>query len=332
MAINITFMIGNGFDRQLGLETSYTSFYKWNSDKENNPEYNDRNMIYKSIVEDVEKWSDFESALGEFTKSELKESGSKEDFFIDLDEVINDLINYLQQEEKQLNLNNGKLNETVRDTLNNFHKELAPKEVNRIESTLSKYDSANFETICFNYTGAVEKFFQSAMSTSYKFYGKNQYSKINKPLYVHGKHNYHVIVGVDNNTQLNEELFTKDEIAELTKFSMIEDARDTRLDDATRIIENSNILVIFGMALGETDASWWKLVGDWLVEDENRYLIIHSFEENYSTRLTRQVKRVRKKVEDKFLKFVEGEDEVESRLREQIFVIVNSKNTFMIKE
>lgn len=331
MAINITFMIGNGFDRQQGLKTSYQSFYEWNSNKDNHPNYNENNMIYKSIVNNVKKWSDFESALGEFTKNELVKN-NKEQFFIDLDEVIDDLINYLQFEELNFVQDETKLKKVTTNTLSSFYKELAPKEIYRIESLLKEYDSSVFNVICFNYTNVVEKFVTTSIGLNYDFFKQKYTSKILKPLYVHGSHDYHVVIGLDNASQLNEGLFTSDEIAELTKFSIIEDSRDNRLDEATRIIANSNIVVIFGMALGETDASWWKLVGDWLVEDESRYLIIHSYEENYSTRLTRQVKRVRKKVEDKFLKFIEDDVEGKDKLREQIFVIVNSKNTFMIKE
>lgn len=331
MAINITFMIGNGFDRQQGLKTSYKSFYEWNSNKDNHPDYNENNMIYKSIVRDVEKWSDFESALGEFTKNELVKINNKEQFFIDLDEVIDDLINYLQFEELNFVQDETKLKTATTNTLASFYKELAPKERDRIESLLKEYDSSLFNVICFNYTNIVERFVVSGVGSSYNLFEQRYASKILRPLYVHGTHDYHAVIGVDNASQLNEGFFTADDIAELTKFSIIEESRDTRLDDAKRLIENSNIIVIFGMSLGETDASWWRLVGEWLATAEDRYLIIHSFERNYSTRLTRQVKRVRKKVEDRFLNYVEVDEETKNRLREQIFIIVNSQNTFMIE-
>ncbi len=42
--MNITFLIGNGFDLNLGLKTRYTDFYKYYM------EHNPNNLISKSIL------------------------------------------------------------------------------------------------------------------------------------------------------------------------------------------------------------------------------------------------------------------------------------------
>ena len=61
--MNITFMIGNGFDLQLGLKTRYIDFYNYYIAKNNN------DMIAKSINENYDLWSDLEVGLGEFTST-----------------------------------------------------------------------------------------------------------------------------------------------------------------------------------------------------------------------------------------------------------------------
>lgn len=60
--MNITFLIGNGFDLNLKLNTRYSDFYKYYI--KNDP----KDLLSKSIKEDYEIWSDLEVGLGEFLK------------------------------------------------------------------------------------------------------------------------------------------------------------------------------------------------------------------------------------------------------------------------
>ena len=60
--MNITFLIGNGFDLNLKLNTRYSDFYKYYI--ENAP----KDLLSKSIKEDYKMWSDLEVGLGEFLK------------------------------------------------------------------------------------------------------------------------------------------------------------------------------------------------------------------------------------------------------------------------
>ncbi len=61
--MNITFLIGNGFDLNLKLDTRYTDFYKYYI--KNDP----KDLLSKSIKDDYEMWSDLEVGLGEFLKN-----------------------------------------------------------------------------------------------------------------------------------------------------------------------------------------------------------------------------------------------------------------------
>ena len=68
--LNITYILGNGYDIQLGLKTAYSDFYEYlikNRSKEL-----ENNSIFKEIVSDkIGYWSDFELALGKYTKGNL---------------------------------------------------------------------------------------------------------------------------------------------------------------------------------------------------------------------------------------------------------------------
>lgn len=65
--MNITFFIGNGFDINLGLNTTYSSFYPYFIDKAR-----ENNMIRKWLEEDKMNWADleknWEKNLGRYQK------------------------------------------------------------------------------------------------------------------------------------------------------------------------------------------------------------------------------------------------------------------------
>ena len=76
--MNITFLIGNGFDIGLGLRTSYENFYKEYC-KINPYEDNSNIQNFKKLLENrsndkyygIRDWSDFEKAFGEHAEDFL---------------------------------------------------------------------------------------------------------------------------------------------------------------------------------------------------------------------------------------------------------------------
>ena len=42
-----------------------------------------------------------------------------------------------------------------------------------------------------------------------------------------------------------------------------------------RSIENANLIVVFGMSIGETDRQWWKLVAERLKHPNVRMIVFH---------------------------------------------------------
>ena len=61
--MNITFLIGNGFDLNLKLNTRYSDFYEYYI--KNDP----KDLLSRSIKNNYEMWSDLEVDLGEFLKN-----------------------------------------------------------------------------------------------------------------------------------------------------------------------------------------------------------------------------------------------------------------------
>ena len=63
----VTFIIGNGFDIQMGLNTRYSDFYKvYTEIKEKDSEL--IKWFKGEISKDWENWADFELGMGRFSK------------------------------------------------------------------------------------------------------------------------------------------------------------------------------------------------------------------------------------------------------------------------
>ena len=88
--MNILFMIGNGFDKNLGLNTSYIDFYEYYVKLPSS------NEVVKVFKDDLKKnnyvdWSDLELALGEYSSNFKKE----EDYILLINDIIMNLKEYL---------------------------------------------------------------------------------------------------------------------------------------------------------------------------------------------------------------------------------------------
>ena len=101
--MNIVYLVGNGFDLNLGMETEYKHFFKYYL---SNIGSNDSPHIKKfkdTLKKDKEKWSYLEEELGKYSK-EME----KEEAIILHDHLIEHLSKYLASEEdKYSNFSNG---------------------------------------------------------------------------------------------------------------------------------------------------------------------------------------------------------------------------------
>lgn len=79
----------------------------------------------------------------------------------------------------------------------------------------------------------------------------------------------------------NEEFRNNDDIKDLMiKIQSNEVMKETRHMQCEALINGANIIVLFGVSLGDTDARWWKIIGDNLVNRANLAVIQHLFEPN----------------------------------------------------
>lgn len=93
--MNILFLIGNGFDLNLGLKTRYSEFYEYY--KSINSQSDSINTLKENISTNLENWSDLELALGSYTDN----IRSREEFDEIFEDIGDKLADYLQQEENK---------------------------------------------------------------------------------------------------------------------------------------------------------------------------------------------------------------------------------------
>lgn len=211
-------IIGNGFDLNLGLKTSYKDFMESNylsSLVENN------NSLAKylnnvSKLTQLRNWIDIEKELTEYSLAMT---------------VVKD---------ENINVKNDFRNFKI--ALMDYLKEAQDKEINRnskaFEMIKNEIDTAN-RIYNFNYTNSVFKIVQLLGIDNIE----------NKHFYVHGSlEQQDIIFGVEDNAKATEEhIFLKKAYNE-----------NFGKSDIKQCLNEENDLILFGHSLGITDISYFK--------------------------------------------------------------------------
>jgi hypothetical protein len=348
--MNITFLLGNGFDIQCGLQTSYINFYGYILKKKYSLELFQEmdekfvskidNMIYSEIYkykDSIETWADLEFQLGLFTKrlkEENQDTSIAESFFDDFETLREDLNDYLKfiqiKDDTQIN---DDFSEILFTTMDKFFYGVLEQEYDEIKYILGENTNShfNYRFISFNYTNSLQIIFQNcSKNKKINGFSSSNYSQVfNKTIInVHGVIDRFLTLGLNDETQLASDFFEKDDLNDLLKPNSLENSREYRRRNAKNTIENSDIIVIFGMSIGSTDKHWWEKIAEVLLKAKNKKLIIHLYEKEPSYLSSRKVRLRRKKKEDEFLSHLDNldlSDEKISQLRKQTYIVTNSE-------
>ncbi len=338
--MNIAFLVGNGFDMSVGVDSSYNSFYKWYCEKKCTKDsvVELKKQIKSDIEQGRENWSDFELGLGQYTaKFNLD---SIDDFFEAYENAHEELINYLNIEKQNFNediLSDDSI-EHFKNSLVKFCGELPDKERNEIQSVFDKVLHENhwIYFISFNYTDildqCIEKLIEEPLE---KWTCQNTMHKtciIPEVIHVHGTHEKFPIFGVNDKSQIaNQELLQDSDFCSIMiKPQSVETISESWHDKAKQIIQTSHIICVFGMSLGASDAQWWKEIARRL-EKSNSHLVVfwHSKEpENRISILNykRNVTKIRKIIAD----YGEWDSQQIEQISKRIHIIVNTANVLKL--
>lgn len=261
--MNITFLIGNGFDLNCGLKSSYHDIYL---EYIKQPSSSDVIAKFKKDLWDkIDNWGDFEVAMADYMKNFKTEN----DFLECLRDFVAYLEKYLTDEEKQYtDISSDRIRSVIIKELNKslteFHKGVT-HDLDRLH-----VQDANIFAVVFNYTKVFDTFQGLESST-------NTPVKIKDVIHIHGRLNDDVIMGMDNASQIKDLQFSlsmKGRRAFIK--SVMNQYYDTiRLNNAIKYISNSDVICVFGMSLGESDLRWRNLIIDTLVKKDNAHLFLY---------------------------------------------------------
>lgn len=319
--MNVLYILGNGFDKAQGMATSYPEFYKYLAEnvKDGSPLLE---KMKSAITEDTVLWSDMESGLGEFT-SATENAVEFDNFYFELSEHLQ---NYLKEENEKFVPSEKMKNKFQTDftTLSKYLGALDKERYNAFTNRHS-FSSKDISVITLNYTDTLEKILGLNPNITTKGFGGN--TNLRNIIHVHGQLGESIIIGVDHPAQMKNEAFRNNEDIKdiMIKIESNESMKETRHMDCERLIANAEVIILFGVSLGETDARWWKLIGQNLKRRRNLAIIQHLYNPGAINPTQRQkIRQLERKQQKYLLQRMEVKMEVgDFDIKERLFFTVN---------
>lgn len=331
--MQITFLIGNGFDIGLGMKSRFSDFFPVYIQQAEGKEKTLKDFA-KEIDEHCEEWSYFEEQLGKYSSK----------FTMDNKDVMREQVTdfsvqftqYLSEEEEKLNFDDDKINSIMAKALVNFYSldKLAKGAHEAVTETMKKNPSHSrmYNFLSFNYTECLEKclaHFNERIVQQRNVAGIEVKDCIGEILHIHGKVNECPIMGVNDKSQIENESLAEDE--EFTSLFVKPEANfelKTQAErDGRQVIDNSDIICVYGMSLGKTDKLWWKKLIEWLNKDVKHQLVIFLYDGKSSEKTQFGIINRRRRTLSTLREYSEYQADDFDKLRQRIHFAIN-KNIF----
>lgn len=320
--MNILFILGNGFDINLGLKTRYQDFYDVYSQS-----HNDHDSVMK-LKDHIGKntdgyWSDLELALGEYTK----EFEGVKDFDEVMDDIRKSLSSYLEKAEDDFSKYDINPENFVY-ALSSFEEYLIPTDRDKVLEFKEKFKGYHWKTeiVTFNYTSTIERINNSFEGdTIGNHCNPNLKNVLNKNVtHIHGFVNNGMILGVNDLSQVsNTELHDNVDIEESIVKPKYNETCGEKFDlSFIEKIKKSNIICVFGLSFGDSDKVWWERVGERL--RQGCLLVIFDRKQDVDRLDKHKLARMRRQIKEHFLKQTGLPDNVKTSINNKIFVGVNT--------
>ena len=332
--MNITFLIGNGFDLNLGLDTGYKDFLKYYLSQETiDPKTKkpDKDIqAFKNLISnEIEYWSDLEKALGAKTiESPLNTVEGIVKCKRDLDRSLKE---YLKKQQDRVDFSSNqsyvsKMEHSISGFPSLFKKATKP----RIDKVFSSYKGENvtYNAISFNYTNIFDKCFLAVNQKigHYIHNGKTCYYQRGRVIHAHGTTDSSMIVGVNDESQIANKDLASDRLVKrfLIKPHMNNLSEDLRDEDAINILENSAIIVVFGMSLGKTDKLWWEIIAERMITENRCILILADYQNELDNSFVYEVEEAKEKGKEKFFAAAGLNNDHWLKIKDRVFVFFNT--------
>ena len=330
--MNILYMIGNGFDIHMGLATSYQDFLQYYQNQLL-PDIDEVGKRYirrlkQAIHKDYECWSNLEYQFGQHL-SRLGKMGSAVHPILEELDIINDdlrenLSKYIEVQDKNATFPPDAKGKIVQNLIKpeQYLRDFETAEILNLKESVGRQRGNVVKIMTFNYTNTIEKIMVK-WPVSFDTY------EIEEPIHVHGYYNNRMIFGLNDESQINNDILKTDPDALTTLVKSRNNATygvmHTR--KCEEWIKNSNLICCYGLSFGDTDKMWWEKIGAELKRRTNLKIIIFHYDSkqidysNNGAKYQRKVNQVKREFIKKFN--IDDESEIE-RIESSIYVVVNS--------
>lgn len=326
--MQILYIIGNGFDLNLKLETSYQHFYEYYKGIQS------ENPIIAKLKQDIsdksyETWADLELGLGKYTE-ELSSTNDLEEILTD---IINELSKHLHSQEKSFDITRFDRDKFIQDIQNPFnYLEKGYREI--FENYVHKSDW-HINAISFNYTTVFDRLI-GLNNQDYLDIGKNIANHVNyfgKIEHIHGYTDDRMVLGVNDIEQISNKDFHNDYDA---KTVLIKNEYNTVMQHKIeKVCENyinkANLICIFGSSIGDTDNIWWKQILDRVLTSYCKLIIFHYEGKYFAKNLINRKFKTEMQIKNKIISKFDFSDDEKTILNNNIFVAVDTE-MFSIKK
>lgn len=309
---NITLFVGNGLNLHLGAKTGVQDFCTFYYDRVKSIGDSDAVKKFKLAMKREVKgntWSELELFLGDYSQGIVLLS----DYISCLCDITVKLSEYLTRQEGRFALAEDKY-----PRLKEFGDQLDRVIASYLDQRFGGRILLNTHVIDFNYT----HFLETILKNTNVLENRLQFGE---HIYIHGKVGDAMIMGVDNLTQIKRtSIFRSDDDAiDFIKPLCGQHVYRDRVQRAHEILGASDLIVVYGMSMGETDTHWWREIYHILAGKPELQLLIYWHDsEKHNRAFPRYSRMITKEVLERFLSYVNrkiGDDiALEARIKIEI--------------
>ena len=319
--MKILYIIGNGLDIAHHMKTSYQDFFKYYLKLASD------DVDIQAMKKDIdshryETWADLEMGLGLYSS----QCATKNVFLKCLNDIKSNLRIYLQNESEKIKLYTLK----SYSIFLNIGSILDPEPQYRYQLYTSRKNAGAYINImAFNYTSTLEWLLDFKNNTK-RITSSDLLLSIQ---HIHGVLDNMMVMGVNDsgqisNTDLNTDI---DVVEEFIKPEYNDACMNNKNKICESLINEADMIVLYGTSLGHSDEKWWKLIGQRMNQDNYPLLVYLPYDEKKNQQrepnhLRRWVMKSVREIKEKF--DIQLEEKI---LAERICVAYNKRLFDIVK-
>jgi len=342
--MNILYLIGNGFDLNLGLQTKLSHVASKILEKETDNQ--DILQLKDNLLKNRDLWwSDFELELGKYTDGFTTETIAS--YKNQYNYIIKKIINLFERQEERIDYkeNSSTIAASFMKYLTSFYNYLPDTKKQYILDKMSFIglnENIFYNFISFNYTNVLDNF----INCSVQEYSKTHFSTciptrtpryvkhfLQKIIHIHSTLNEGLILGVDNTEQItNKQLAENNTFTpRIVKLETIEALGRNSAIEARTLIDSSNIIITFGLSIGLTDKYWWNYIINWLNKNIERQFILFIYDDKMDSTLNQTKLNTMLNADNKLFSVLDNKLQAEYKAcKNRIHFIIEPKDMFKI--